>query len=182
MKVRVFFFFFFSFLFFFPPILEPSFPNPYQRIIYITRGRNDSGLIYERDRWPLVSYLFVYIRGGRLFAEEEERNRRKSFTFQKWIDPRSCNPLNFSPFSKIAFCRKAWTYGKLETFLGWRKPVLIIVAIYRYIYIRRCPNETCEKYRFTFHPCSINYFRDPCNNVAFLSSLGQFLAGNVPRI
>lgn len=68
-----------------------------------------------------------------------------------------------------------------------REPVLIIVAIYRYTFVRPSRDSfprrrNGEKYRFTFQPWSINYFRDPCNNVAFLFSLGQFLAENVPRI
>ena len=60
---------------------------------------------------------------------------------------------------------------------SWWTTSLKIVAVYRFV-----PRRNGEKYRFTFQAWSINYFRDPRYNVAFLFSLGQFLAGNVPRI
>lgn len=177
MKVRV-FFFSFSILFFFAEP-SPSFPNPYRRIIYINaREKRFYQNWSERDRWPLVSYPFVYIRGGR--RKKYTRNEKKFH--HRDIDPWSSNPLNFSPFSKIAFRPKAW---KLTA--SWK-----LFSMEKTSFNNRChlqiytsfsfPERSCEKYRFTFHPCSINYFRDPCNNVAFLLSLGQFLAGNVPRI
>lgn len=178
MKVRV-FFFSSSILFFFAEP-SPSFPNPYN--LYKREGETIlSELVWTRPLTLSLLSIRLYstiIRGGRRkkYTRDEKKFHHRD------IDPWSSNPLNFSPFSKIAFRPKAW---KLTA--SWK-----LFSMEKTSFNNRChlqiytsfsfPERSCEKYRFTFHPCSINYFRDPCNNVAFLLSLGQFLAGNVPRI